>query len=314
MVGMTAGASQSRATRPVPRGEAYYAPMVSGGSTGFLACAACGAELPSTVKFCFECGAPVPAVVERETRRMVTLLFTDVTGSTAMGEQLDPEAFRGVLGRYFALVRTAVERHGGTVEKFVGDAVLAVFGVPEVHEDDALRAVRAADELNGAVAVLSEQLISELGVRLAIRTGVNTGSVVTGSARAGGSFATGDAVNTAARLEQAAGDGEILLGATTYALVRDAVQVESVADVTAKGKAELVPAYRLLRVLDAPHGRRRREDVPLVGRTQENRALDDALERTVTSGHSHLMTVLGPPGIGKSRLVSEFLLRVGDRA
>ena len=288
--------------------------MGSGAPTGVLACTACGAELPTTVRFCFECGAPVAAVAERETRRTVTLLFTDMTGSTAMGEQLDPEAFRGVLGRYFAVARTAVERHGGTVEKFVGDAVLAVFGVPEVHEDDAMRAVRAADELNRAVTVLSEQLLAELGVRLAIRTGVNTGSVVTGTARAGGSFASGDAVNTAARLEQAAGNGEILLGGSTYALVRDAVEVEPVADVTAKGKAEPVPAYRLLRVLDAPHGRRRREDVPLVGRTQENRVLDDAFTRTVRSGRSQMVTVLGPPGIGKSRLVGEFLTRVGDRA
>ncbi|MBA2768643.1 MAG: AAA family ATPase, partial [Sporichthyaceae bacterium] len=256
----------------------------------------------------------MPAATDRETRRTVTLLFTDVNGSTAMGEQLDPEAYRSVMGRYFAIARTAIEKHGGMVEKFVGDAVLSVFGIPEVHEDDALRAVRAAYELNDAVTVLSEQLLSELGVRLAIRTGVNTGSVVTGSARAGGSFATGDAVNTAARLEQAAGDGEILLGAPTYALVRDAVEAEAPAGVTAKGKSKPVQAYRLLRVLDTPHGRRRREDVPLVGRTQENRALNDALERTVTSGHSHLLTVLGPPGIGKSRLVGEFLLRVGDRA
>ena len=150
--------------------------MGSGAPTGLLACSACGAELPTTVKFCFECGTPVPtAVTEHETRRTVTLLFTDVTGSTAMGEQLDPEAFRGVMGRYFAVARAAVERHGGAVEKFVGDAVLAVFGVPEVHEDDALRAVRAAEELNHAVTELSEQLLPELGVRLAIRTGVNTG-------------------------------------------------------------------------------------------------------------------------------------------
>jgi class 3 adenylate cyclase len=255
-----------------------------------------------------------PAAAERETRRTVTLLFTDVTGSTAMGEQLDPEAYRDVMGRYFAMARAAIERHGGTVEKFVGDAVLAVFGVPEVHEDDALRAVRAAHDLNGAVAVLSEQVQGELGVRLAIRTGVNTGSVVTGSPRAGGSFATGDAVNTAARLEQAAGDGEILLGGTTYALVRDAVEAEAAAAVTAKGKTERVSTYRLLGLLDTVHGRRRRQDVPLVGRMQENRALDHALERTITSGHSHLLTVVGPPGIGKSRLVSEFLLRVDDRA
>jgi class 3 adenylate cyclase len=244
----------------------------------------------------------------------VTLLFTDVTGSTAMGEQLDPEAYRSLMGRYFDVARATVERHGGMVEKFVGDAVLAVFGMPEVHEDDALRAVRAARELNGAVAALSEQVLAQYAVRLTIRTGVNTGWVVTGPARAGGSFATGDAVNTAARLEQAAGDGEILLGESTYALVRDAVEVELAESVSAKGKVDPVPAYRLVRVLDALHGRRRRVDLALVGRAQESRALDDVLAQTVTSGRSHLVTVLGPPGIGKSRLVNEFLLHIGDRA
>jgi class 3 adenylate cyclase len=287
--------------------------MGRGSPSSSPACAECAAELPTAAKFCPECGAPV-SPTPRETRRTVTLLFTDVTGSTAMGEQLDPEAYRGIMGRFFAVARAAIERHGGTVEKFVGDAVLAVFGMPEVHEDDALRAVRAAHELNGAVAELSEQVLAEQGVRLAIRTGVNTGSVVTGSARAGGSFATGDAVNTAARLEQAAGDGEILLGATTYALVRDAVEVEVGEPVQAKGKAEPVRTFLLVRLLDAVHGRRRRQDLPLVGRAQENRALDDALERTVASGHSHLVTVLGPPGIGKSRLVSEFLSTIADRA
>ena len=244
----------------------------------------------------------------------MTLLFTDVTGSTAMGEQLDPEAFRSVMGRYFAIARTAIERHGGTVEKFVGDAVLAVFGIPELHEDDALRAVRAAFELNQAVVELSGELVAELDVRLAIRTGVNTGAVVTGPARAGGSFATGDAVNTAARLEQAAASGEILLGGTTYALVRDAVQAEPVAPLVAKGKTEPVPAHRLLAVLDTDRGRHRRDDVKLVGREHETRALHDALERTVSTGQSHLVTVVGPPGIGKSRLVKEFLAGIGDSA
>jgi class 3 adenylate cyclase len=288
--------------------------MGSGGSTGLLVCAACGAGLPRSAKFCLECGAPVPSAAVRATRRTVTLLFTDVTGSTVMGEQLDAEAYRGVMGRYFDLARTAVERHGGTVEKFVGDAVLAVFGVPEVHEDDALRAVRAAYELNAAIAELSDRLVGELDVRLTIRTGVNTGAVVAGSARAGGSFATGDAVNTAARLEQAAPPGEILLGATTYALVRDAVEAEPTEPVVAKGKAEPLPAYRLLRVLDAVRGRRGREDLALVGRARENRTLDDAFARTATSRHSHQITILGPAGIGKSRLVGEFLGRVGDRA
>ncbi len=288
--------------------------MGSTTSSAELGCTACGAGLPAASRFCPSCGAPVAGPSDRESRRTVTLLFTDVTGSTAMGEQLDPEAYRGVMGRYFDVARAAIERHGGTVEKFVGDAVLAVFGVPDVHEDDALRAVRAAHELNAEVLDLADALRSELGVELAIRTGVNTGTVVTGAARAGGSFATGDAVNTAARLEQAAGPGEILLGAATYDMVRDAVEADPVDPVPAKGKAEAVPAYRLRVVLDTPHGRRRREDVPLVGRAHESRALDDALERTVTSGRNHLVTVLGPPGIGKSRLVGDFLVRVDDRA
>jgi class 3 adenylate cyclase len=278
------------------------------------ACTECGAQLPASAKFCPECGTSVVRGPSLETRRTVTLLFTDVTGSTAMGEQLDPEAYRGVMGRYFAVTRSAIERHGGTVEKFVGDAVLAVFGIPEIHEDDALRAVRAAQELNDAIVALSERLVAELGVRLAIRTGVNTGAVVAGSARAGGSFATGDAVNTAARLEQAATPGEILLGATTYVLVRDAVEAQPVAPVVARGKAEPVAAYRLLRVLDGARGRTGRHDVALIGRHRENDALNDAFARTVASGVATQVTVIGAAGMGKSRLVGDFLARLGDRA
>jgi class 3 adenylate cyclase len=271
-------------------------------------------DLAAAAKFCPECGTQRAVAPSREVRKTVTLLFTDVTGSTALGEQLDPESYRSVMGRYFAVSRAAVERHGGTVEKFVGDAVLAVFGVPDVREDDAVRAVRAAQELNQAVAELSEELTSTLGVRLEIRTGVNTGSVVVGASRAGGSFATGDAVNTAARLEQAARPGEVLLGQATYELVRDAVQVEETDPVVAKGKAEPVRAFRLLQVDQGAEGRQRRTDVELIGRARETRALDDALERTLESGRSHLVTVTGAPGVGKSRLVAEFLDRVGDRA
>jgi class 3 adenylate cyclase len=276
-------------------------------------CPVCGARLPAAPKFCPECGTPI-APAARDSRRTVTLLFTDVTGSTALGERLDPEAYRALMGRYFVVARQAVEAHGGTVEKFVGDAVLAVFGLPEVHEDDALRAVRAAHDLRGAVSELGAEVLADHGIGFAIRTGVNTGGVVTGPARAGGSFATGDAVNTAARLEQAAGDGDILLGATTYALVRDAVEVEAIEPIAAHGKTDPVPAYRLLAVLDTAYGRRRHADTALVGRVRESQALEAALERTLTSGRSQLVTVLGPPGIGKSRLVSEFLSGVGDRA
>jgi class 3 adenylate cyclase len=279
-----------------------------------MTCASCGASLASGARFCDQCGTPVSAPLEHELRKTVTLLFTDVTGSTALGEELDPEAYRGVMGRYFEVARAAVEKHGGTVEKFVGDAVLAVFGIPEVREDDALRAVRAAAEVNGGISALAEDLERELGVRLEVRTGVNTGSVVAGTARAGGSFATGDAVNTAARLEQAAAPGSVLIGEQTYRLVRDAVLVEPVDPVLAKGKAEPVAAYRLLSVHDVDHGRRRRQDRSLIGRDREARLLVDALDRTLETRRSHLVTVVGGPGIGKSRLVADFVDQVGDRA
>ncbi|MGZ8738042.1 MAG: AAA family ATPase [Nocardioides sp.] len=283
----------------------------------FPTCSSCGSVLPSAAsRFCPECGTPVVPVAEvgPESRRTVTLLFTDVTGSTVLAEQLDPEAYRGVMGRYFAVARDAIEYHGGTVEKFVGDAVLAVFGIPEVHEDDAVRAVRAAHDLNLRLHALSEELESTLGVRLAVRTGVNTGSVVAGSARAGGSFATGDAVNTAARLEQAAPPGEVLIGGETYGLVRDAVEVEAVEPVVAKGKSQPVPAYRLLSVSGDARGHRRRLDGPLLGRDRETRALDDAFERTVEHRRGHLVTVFGAAGLGKTRLVSDFVARTSGRA
>ncbi|HEY6584023.1 MAG TPA: adenylate/guanylate cyclase domain-containing protein, partial [Gaiellaceae bacterium] len=166
-------------------------------------CANCGQENPAGFRFCGSCGASLTvAEPARELRKTVTVLFSDVTGSTAMGERLDPESTRRVMGRYFDSMRTAIERHGGTVEKFIGDAVMAVFGVPVVHEDDALRAVRAAVDMRTALGELNEELERDWGVRLATRTGVNTGEVVTGE---GDSLATGDAVNVAARLEQAAG-------------------------------------------------------------------------------------------------------------
>src|SRR6476660_2751390 len=177
-------------------------------------CAACGHELPEGAKFCLECGAPVaPAAAPREQRKTVTVLFCDVAGSTELGESTDPEALRALLARYFVRMKEMVERHGGTVEKFVGDAVMAVFGVPVVHEDDALRACRAALEMREAFA----------GLGIEGRIGICTGEVVTGTAER---LATGDAVNLAARLEQAAAPGEILIGPQTWRLVRAAVTAE----------------------------------------------------------------------------------------
>src|ERR1700749_501674 len=186
-------------------------------------CAACGHELREDAKFCSDCGAPVAAAATpREQRKTVTVLFCDVAGSTALGESTDPEALRALLARYFERMKAIIESHGGTVEKFVGDAVMAVFGVPVVHEDDALRACRAAVEMRDALPVLG----------LECRIGVNTGEVVTAGDDV---LASGDAINVAARLEQAAKPGESLIGVPTLALVRPAVEVAPVAPLELKG-------------------------------------------------------------------------------
>ena len=255
-------------------------------------CAACGHELPDGAKFCPECGAArAEAPPPREQRKTVTVLFCDVAGSTALGESTDPEALRALLARYFERMREIVERHGGSVEKFVGDAVMAVFGVPVVHEDDALRACRAAVEMRDA--------LPELEIRG--RIGVNTGEVVTGTEER---LATGDAVNVAARLEQAAEPGEVLVGAGTVALVRDAVELGEERQLELKGKSAPVPARPLLAVVGEGT---RRSDVPIVGRDREQRALADAWERVRSERACHLFTVLGAAGVGKSRLTAEFL-------
>ena len=179
-----------------------------------LVCASCGAENREGARFCDSCGAPLAETAPaREVRKVVTVLFCDVTGSTALGERIDPESLRNVMARYFETAKGAIERHGGTVEKFIGDAVMAVFGVPTVHEDDALRAVRAAGELRGGLGELNEELERDYGTQLELRMGVNTGEVVTGTEER---LATGDAVNIAARLEQAAQPGEVLLGEETH--------------------------------------------------------------------------------------------------
>jgi class 3 adenylate cyclase len=239
----------------------------------------------------------------REARKTVTVLFCDVTGSTQLGEQLDPESLRRVMARYFEVATDVIQRHGGAVEKFIGDAVMAVFGVPAVHEDDALRAVRAAAELRDALGDLNAELAESYGTRLELLTGVNTGEVVTGTEER---LATGDAVNVAARLEQAAQPGEVLLGDETLRLVRDAVEVEPVSALELKGKADPVPAFRLLRVT-AGEPEARRQTVPMVGRDRQRQLLDDAFANVVGERSCHLFTILGTAGVGKSRLVGEFL-------
>ena len=249
------------------------------------------------------CGVElVRAEPAREQRKVVTVLFCDLVGSTALGESTDPEALRARMRRYFEDLRVILERHGGTVEKFVGDAVMAVFGIPVSHEDDALRAARAAAEMR--------QAIGEHG--LEARIGINTGGVVVGGE--GETLVTGDAVNVAARLEQAATAGEILIGAETRLLVRDAVLLEPVEPLALKGKSEPVQAFRLLEVIGGAAPLARHPGTPLVGRERERQRLWRDYEDAVADSTCRLFTLLGPAGIGKSRLVSDFLDRVGGVA
>src|SRR5438132_4085677 len=202
-------------------------------------CAACGHVTSEPFKFCPECGAPA-AEEPHEERKTVTVLFCDVVGSTELGERLDPESVRRVLARFFETVREVVQHHGGSVEKFIGDAVMAVFGVPVVHEDDALRAVRTAAALQEQLSSLTRDLARDFATTIELRVGINTGEVVTGTEER---LATGDAVNVAARLEQAAGAGQVLLGETTVKRLGEAVVAEPIADLDLNGKTGRVRAW-----------------------------------------------------------------------
>ncbi|HKE78438.1 MAG TPA: adenylate/guanylate cyclase domain-containing protein, partial [Solirubrobacteraceae bacterium] len=251
--------------------------------------------------------------VQQDARKVVTVLFADISGSTGLGQTLDPEALEHMLARYFAEMKLIVERHGGLVSKFIGDAVMAVFGLPQVHEDDALRAVRAAVEMRQALASLNEEFAASWGVTVAVRTGVNTGEVLAREPGDGQSLVVGDAVNTAARLEQVAEPDEILIGEDTYRLVHNAVAAERVGPLELRGIAGAVPAWRLKGVAaDAP-GWTRRLDSPLVDREIELAALEDAFLRVAETDTCELVTVMAPAGTGKSRLTGELLSRLASR-
>jgi class 3 adenylate cyclase/tetratricopeptide (TPR) repeat protein len=259
-------------------------------------CASCGQENPDGFSFCGACGAALAADAQADVRKTVTVVFCDLVGSTALGERTDPEVLREVMARYHAELRAILERHGGTVEKFVGDAAMAVFGLPQVHEDDALRAVRAAVEMRAAVGALG----------LEVHMGITTGEIVAGS---GETLATGDAVNVAARLEQAASAGDILIGAATQRLVRDSVRTDSVDPLVLKGKSEPVAAFRVLELVDDAPAFTRPIDRPFVGRGVELAQLESALATATETRRPQLATIAGPPGIGKSRLARELVGR-----
>ena len=265
--------------------------------------AAAGASAPVTVEPQKRAGES-PGV---RRRKVVTALFCDVMVSSELDEELDPEALQGVLTRCFRELRSVIERHGGTVEKFRGDAVMALFGVPQVHEDDALRAVRAAAAIRERLPAVAD----ELSVALTFRAGIDTGVVLSGEREY---LAMGHAVTVAAGLEQAGAPGEILLGEDTVRLVRDAVEVEQLEPLEVKGKSEPEPAFRLVRIDPNAPGLRRHLDAPLVGRQRELGLLRSAWNRTVEESGCHLFTLLGIAGVGKSRLVSELVADVGSDA
>src|SRR6187200_3068950 len=227
------------------------------------ACPECGWTNPQGAKFCAECGARLdPDSAAASVRKLVTLLFCDLVGSTALGERLDPEIFRQVQLRYYATCETALHRHRGTIEKFIGDAVFCVFGIPTAHEDDAHRACRAALDLVAGIEELNGGLEAEWGVRLSVRIGVNTGVVFASGFRPGQPGVTGDAVNTAARLEQAARAGEVLIGAMTRELIGDLGICVPVPPLELKGKGGRVPAWRLVDIdVPADEGRTTTRDL-----------------------------------------------------
>src|SRR3954469_21102930 len=259
-------------------------------------CAACGEPNPERAKFCLECGSPMAAPEPaRESRRTVTIVFADMVGFTALGERLDQESLRRVMDRFYAEMRAAIEGQAGTLAKFIGDAVLAVWGTPEVREDDALRAVRAAEAMRAALGRLNSELEMRWGVHVGMRTGVNTGEVVVDPTRPA-DLLVGDTLNVAARLEQAAADGEVLIGADTFQLVRDEAVLEPVEPLALKGKSRPMAVWRLI---DGARGARRtapRLQAPLVGREAELVRLRASFAEVVESRSARMVTVIGSPG------------------
>jgi len=249
-------------------------------------------------------------VPPREIRKTVTIVLSDLVGSTALGERIDPEALHEVTERYFNVMAAEITRHGGKIEKYIGDAIMAVFGLPRAHEDDALRAVRAAAGMRSALVRVNAGLLARYGVELANRTGVNTGEVVANDdPDADQRTAIGDVVNVAARLEQAAPKNEIYLGDSTYRLVRDAVEVEAVEPLALKGKAQRVHAFRLV-TAGGLDGTSRRIDTPIVGRDAELAEISRVYGEVVARPDARMVTIVGEAGVGKSRLAHEVVSRI----
>src|SRR3989475_11316213 len=276
-------------------------------------CATCGQDNPDVARFCLACGAAlgVDEAAPNEERRFISVLFVDLVGFTARAEKLDPEDVRAILTPYHETVRREIESFGGVVEKFVGDAVMSVFGAPTAYGDDAERAVRAALAVRDSVRDLND---GDGALDLQIRIAVNTGeALVSLGARPGRgeSMVAGDVVNTPSRLQSAAPVNGIIVGEETYASTREAIRYEATPPVEAKGKAAVVPAWIATEAL-VPAGERKISGAPLVGRGRELGVLQGIWERVANERTPTLVTIVGEPGVGKTRLGIEFGRVVGE--
>jgi class 3 adenylate cyclase len=276
-----------------------------------LACPACGHENTDDAKFCNACGSPMAsAQSSRKERKFATALFADLVGSTSLNEREDPEVVQSVIGRTFDRFAQEIGRYEGLLEKFMGDGLLAVFGVPRAHEDDAERAVRAALAMQDILAELNRSFAAEGKPTLQMRIGLDAGEVLVDVDRALGPrdrMLTGDAVNTAARLQSAAEPNQIVAGASVHASTKEVIEYAELEPLLLKGKADQVPAWRVLRIKARTRGERAGlgMEAQLTGRDEELTVLKQTFQRVVTDARPALVTVIGPAGVGKSRLVAE---------
>jgi class 3 adenylate cyclase/tetratricopeptide (TPR) repeat protein len=288
-------------------------------------CPSCGAANPAGAKFCIECGtalgppapaaapAPAPGAGEPppEERRKATVLFADLVGSTALAERTDPERMKSLIDRALRRLGEEVERYGGTIDKFIGDNVMGVFGAPVAHEDDPERAVRAGLAMQAAMAQVNAEVASDIGVTFSLRVGINSGEVLAG--RVGEGYTViGDPVNVAARLQTAAEPGTVIVGEVTRRLTRSAIEYVELEPLELKGKSKPVAAWEAVRaVVLGRASRAPRSATPLVGREDEAELLLSLYDRVVNESRAHLVTVIGQAGVGKSRLLRELTARVG---